>query len=218
MANRGATAAVRSEWGKAQNEVCHLFEAYFDSEVARATEWSHDIEWPAGSGNIYKALGHFLSFSGIEEVSELRVHETDVVLSGVDQVWVSLVLAEQYIDRRLVIYKAFLNGAGGLVLDPVPIFDGRMDAPDIAEDPDTGACVVTIRAASHWADFERRPGRHTNHEEQQLYFAGDKGFEYVSEIARETIWGAPSAAGQAPLVTGAAPRGLLAPMFKSLQR
>ena len=82
-----------------------------------------------------------------------------------------------------------IDGAG-VVIDPIAIFDGRADSPMIEEDPDSGKCVVVLAAAQHWVDFERRPGRHTNHEEQQIWFPGDKGFEFVSGLNREIKWGA----------------------------
>lgn len=87
-----------------------------------------------------------------------------------------------------------------VVVDPIAIFDGRCDQPSITEDPESGKCVVTIDAASHWVDFERIPGRHTNDSEQQLWFPGDRFFEHVHAQAREVIWGRPSAAGAAPAV------------------
>jgi hypothetical protein len=59
----------------------------------------------------------------------------------------------------------------------------------INENPDEGSCTIAISATSHWVDFERRPGRHTNHAEQQVWFPGDLGFEFSSEIVKEIRWG-----------------------------
>jgi hypothetical protein len=103
-----------------------------------------------------------------------------------------------------------LSGGGSLsetahtVIDPIAIFDGRGDQPSISENPDDGKCTVTIDFASHWVDFERRPGRHTNHEEQQIHFSGDMFFEFVSGLDRQINWGVPSpgAAAQGPTASG----------------
>jgi len=76
-----------------------------------------------------------------------------------------------------------------IISDPVLIFEGRMDEPGIEENPEDGSCVVTVSATNIWVDFERKAGRHTNHEEQQIFFPGDLGFQYASEIVKDITWG-----------------------------
>lgn len=185
--NRGTSAAVQAEVAKQSNRPFHLYELYLDGVTARSTDAYRTIDW---AGNTYYALGHFLEFSAIEETTELQVNSVKLTQSGVDQTYIALYLAHDYIDRRMVIRKAFLDDAEGVIVDPIPIFDGRMDAPEITENPDDGSCAVTITASSHWIDFERRPGRHTNHDEQQIWFPGDMGFEYVSQaVGQDLEWG-----------------------------
>lgn len=188
MSGRGASAAFLSEIAKPANQPVHLFEAHFDDGVIRNTDGYKTLTW---NGNVYLANGHFMQFSGVQETAELKVSECDIALSGVDQVWIAAVLAKNYIDRRLVIYKGMLAAStDAVIVDPIPIFDGRMDSPLITENPADGKCVVSIHAASHWVDFERKPGRHTNDQEQQFFFPGDKCFEYSSQLNKEIKWGA----------------------------
>jgi len=187
MSGRGASAAVISEVALSANRPFHLFEIYLDGITARSTDAYRDITW---GGNNYSALGHFLEYSNIEETTDLQVNSVKLTQSGVDQSYISLFLGYNYIDRRMVIRKAFLDTNLAVIVDPLPIFDGRCDAPEINENPDDGTCTVTFSAASHWVDFERRPGRHTNHEEQQIWFPGDLGFEYVAQVSsKELKWG-----------------------------
>ena len=110
-------------------------------------------------------------------------------LTGVEKTFISAVLSENYIDRVVTIYKAFLNSSMALITDPILIFSGRLNQPSITENPDAGTSTVSLTATSHWVDFERRPSRHTNHAEQQIHFSGDKGFEFASEITKEITWG-----------------------------
>ena len=186
MANRGASSAFLTELAKSQNQPCHLAEIVFDNEPIYITDAWTNITW---GGHTYTALGHFIGFTDIEESMEVQVANLTAQLSGVDQSLVSAVLTENYIDRPLRIYKAFLNDSMAIVADPVLIFEGRMDSPVIEENPDDGNCTVSISATNAWVDFERKSGRHTNHEEQQIFFPGDRGFEYVSEITAEITWG-----------------------------
>lgn len=185
--NRGASSAVQAEVSKRANEPFHLFELYLDGATTYATDAWRPIVWNSAT---YPAVAHFLNFDGVEETSDLSVTQARVSLSGVDQALISGVMQHAYIDRRLVIRKAFLNASSGVIVDPFPMFDGRCDAPVIAEDPGAGSSTVTITASSHWIDFERKPGRHTNDAEQQIWFPGDKGFEFVSQLNRQIKWGA----------------------------
>jgi hypothetical protein len=185
--DRNASASVITELGAEQNFPVHLCEVYFDGETIYLTDAYRQVSW---AGRIYISMGHLLGFGDIEETHELVVSNMSVSLSGVDQIYISKFLSVSYIDRQIKIYKAFLNtNTEAVIADPVLIFDGRMDQPVIAEDPDAGTSVVTVNCTNAWVDFERRPGRKTNHEEQQIWFPGDKGFEFASEITKEIKWG-----------------------------
>jgi len=184
--NRGASAAVQAEVAKRANAPFHLFELYLDGATTYATDAFRTIEW---NGNPYPAAGHFIGFDGVEETNDLSVSQARVSLSGVDQTEIAAILQHAYIDRRLVIRKAFFDASSGVIVDPFPLFEGRCDAPVIVEDPDVGSVTVTITAASHWVDFERKPGRHTNDAEQQIWFPGDKGFEFISQLNKQIKWG-----------------------------
>lgn len=182
---RTLDAAIITQIRAQQLRPVHLVEMYFSSGTVRMTDAGLSVSY---GGNTYENLGHLLGLGEITETAEIVVSETTISLSGIDQAYIAIVLGETYIDRRVVIYKGFLDANDTLVA-AVAIFDGRMDAPTIEEDPESGSCTVSVRAATYWADFERRPGRHTNHEETQIYFPGDRFFEYVSELNRQIVWG-----------------------------
>ena len=104
MSGRGASAETRAEFAKDANRPVHLFELYLDDATTYATDAYRAISW---NGNTYLANGHFLDFDSIEETAELSAGQTRITLSGVDQSEIALVLSYEYIDRRLVIRKAF---------------------------------------------------------------------------------------------------------------
>lgn len=186
MADRGATVDVIAEIEKTKNQPFHLVDVLFDTTPVYITDAWTDISW---NGHLYTALGHFLGFSDIEETDDLTVASLTAQLSGVDQSLIAAVLQESYIDRTLKIYKGLMNSGNAVIASPVLIFEGRMDSPVIEEDPDGGSCVLAVSATNAWIDFERLSGRHTNTEEQQLFFPGDLGFEYVSELTSDITWG-----------------------------
>ena len=184
--DRSSTSTWQTEVAKLQNRPIHLVEVHLDSGVTYMCDGYKAVSY---GGNEYQGVGHFLGFSDIEEAAEVIVSSMTVSLSGVDQVWISTLLQNDYIDRTIKIYTAFLDDGQELIVDPVLIFEGRMDQPTIEDDPEGGQSVISVSATNAWVDFSRKTGRHTNHEETQVHFAGDKGFEFASEVVKDIVWG-----------------------------
>ena len=184
MSGRGASGAILTEWGKASNRPIHLFEFDFNPWIY-LTDAAVDIQW---NGNNYLA-SQVLGYSGITETSDLLVNSCTITLSGVDQAVIAILLQETYLNRKCKIRTAMLDAGLTVIADPVLIFDGRMDKPAIAVDPDSGTVTCGVEGVSHWTDFERRPGRHSNDTEQQTHFPGDKGFSGVASMTDEIFWG-----------------------------
>lgn len=193
MAGRGASAAVQTEWAKAANEPAHLVEVRFDvadGGTQRLTDSWRNVDW---GGNTYFALGHMLGFDGLVESADLRVTDLTLTLSGVDQAWIANILGKQYIDRRLLIYQMFFNqSTEQLIVDPVAIHDGRLDEPSINEDPANGSCLVLVKSRDVFSDFERLSGRHTNPNDQNLFFPNDRAFDMNAQLVgqrTQLMWG-----------------------------
>tara|TARA_R100000781_G_scaffold115013_1_gene88473 strand:- start:5751 stop:7529 length:1779 start_codon:yes stop_codon:yes gene_type:complete len=185
MANRGSSTAFRTEIVKDQSKPCHLIEVYLDS-THYVTDSFRDITY---NSNTYSALGFFLGFDSIEESAQISASSMTLTLSGVDQTYTNLLLSQNYVDRKVIIRKAFINSSNALISSPIIIFDGRIDNAVINEDADTGLASVTASVANQFVDFEKVTGRYLNHQNQQLYYPGDKGLEYASEIVKDIVWG-----------------------------
>lgn len=193
MTSRGFAVAALAQVNAAANEPAHLYEIYLDAGTVYATDSYRSIPFNNGTGlHTYAADGQMLDFQGVRETSDLQISSVTVLLSGVDQTWLSNVLTHNYLNRRLVIYEFFLTDAGALVVDPLIIFDGNMDSPTIDEDPDSGTCTVSLSAASVESDIFRLPGRHTNDAEQQIYYSGDTGFRWMANSNKQITWGPPA--------------------------
>lgn len=190
MSGRGASLAVRTEWAKDVCRPIHLLEVDFNPWVY-LTDGPVDVAW---NGNSYLA-SKFLGFSSIAETSELLVNSCTISLSGVDQAVIAALLQETYLSRKVKVRTAMLTESLQVVADPVLIFDGRMDRPTVSVDPDSGTVTCTVEGVSHWTDFERRSGRHSNDVEQQAFFPGDKGFAQVAVIPEQIFWNIVSVIG-----------------------
>lgn len=184
MASRGMSTAMLTEIAKQQLRLFHLVEMYFAS-TGYLTTGHRNLVW---NGNTYSALGNLLSFGEIAESADIRAGSINIVLSGVNQANIATALTENFIERRVVIRRGFLNAADHIIVDPVILFDGRIDSWDLNEDVTSGTSTITWKAASHWVDFERAAGRRTNNEDQQVWFPGDKGFEFAAQND-EIRWG-----------------------------
>ncbi len=190
MSGRGATGAVIAEWGKSLNRPVHLLEVDFNPWIY-LTDAAVNVTW---NGHTYLA-SYYLGLSAIEETSELLVNSCTISLSGVDQAVVAVLLQETYLNRRVKVRTAMLDASLRVVADPVLVFDGRMNRPAIRVDPDHGTVTCSVEGVSHWTDFERRPGRHSNDAEQQKAFPGDKGFSQVATLPAEVFWSIPQVIG-----------------------
>ncbi len=187
MADRGMSAGMLAEIGAAEIRPAYLLELEFDSGTMFLTDAAIDITY---AGNVYERTAGLLSFSGISETGDLLVNQITMELAAADTSQaMAKVLTDDFLDRPCRIYLALLNASAGVISSPVKIFEGRMDAPSISDDPEGGYSTVSVRGTPAWVDFGRRPGRHTNDEEQQFYFPGDLGFEFVSQLPKQIKWG-----------------------------
>jgi len=156
----------------------------FQTHTVYITNGGFDVTY---DGNVYIALGQFLSVSDIQETGDLQVNTVNIGLSGIPSDILNLFFNYIYTNRRVVVRRAYFNEIN-LLIGAITIFDGRMDKPVVQDDPNSST-VVAVECRNQWADFERKSGRHTNNNEQQAFFPGDKGFEYSSQVVQDIKWG-----------------------------
>ncbi len=156
-----------------------------EGETVYMTDAFRDIDW---NGNTYLTTGGLIGIGDIDESKDLIVSTLAVTLSGVSTQHIARLLSHNYLDRPLTVYFGALNDSNELAGEPFVYFQGRMDEPSINDDP-TGTTTASIKVSNVWGDFSRKTGRFFNHKSQQIYFPGDKGFEYCSQDRKNLIWG-----------------------------
>lgn len=162
---------------------CHLVQIDFTSSLF-ITDNDYPVNW---AGETYQPAGHLLNIQSSQETQELRVGSISVTLSGVDTSYVSILLNQNYINRRIQIYLAMLDSSGDVIGDSIKTFDGQISGWSLSESGNSS--TINLKAASHWADFERQVGRLTNQNSQQYYFPNDTGMRFAAESIKDIKWG-----------------------------
>lgn len=139
-------------------------------------------------GNDYLGVGGFGKISNIQEDLDTGSHGMTLALSGVDTDNISIALNTYYQGRLAIIYLAFLNEDFQLAIDPMILFQGRMDNMvfDIGKEAE-----IQLNVESPEADWDKPAVSRYNNADQQARFPGDKGLEFVEQSVRKEItWGA----------------------------
>ena len=143
---------------------------------------------PDSGANTYLAQGQFLQFSQVAESSDIRINQLIMTFTAVDTTTLALLLNDDYINTRVVIYRALLDDDYAFTSDDVfTLFDGKITGYQIREEETTS--TIQIIVASMFADFERVNGRKTNPASQKLHFPDDEGFQYSAAIVKDMKWG-----------------------------
>jgi len=177
-----------TESEKSVNSLVTLIEIYVDaSDPLYLTDYSRNL---TVDGETFVADGGWLGMANVIEDLDNSITNVNLTLSGIEDVDVNLLLDYDYIDKQVVIKKQFVNlDTDALVGSSFTVFDGRIDTPVITHDPKGGDATVQVTAVSHWTDFSRKKGRHTNDSEQKSHFSTDTCFEHSADFNKEIKWG-----------------------------
>lgn len=191
MSGRGATPAVIAEMSKVQQQPGHLFALYLDDGTLFLTDFTFPISF---GGNDYLPSAILLSYQGLSESAQLEVQQATFVLSGVDGTVLGSLMNYPFVDRRVVVYQAYLDSGNAVIADPFSIFDGHIDSASSQEEADqeTGAITghrVTVIASNQWANFDQHTGRRTNSASQQLLYPTDRFFDIFMTPSNNMKWG-----------------------------
>lgn len=191
---RSIASATQTKLAANQIFVADLIELQL-STTQYLTTTNIDIDYdsdtaPDAGTNTYLAQGQFLNYGNIVESADVRINSLDMDFTAVDTTTLALLMNNDFIDKRVVIYRVILGDDYTFGADDVwMLFDGRITGYAISENEETAR--VTITVASQFADFMRTSGRKTNPASQNIHFASDKGMDFSPQIAKDIKWGKP---------------------------
>ena len=183
--SRGVVSATATEIATRSFNIVNLVDFAVGSGNY-GTDAQVDISF---GGNNYLAAGGALQISEVTEEDTLKIESITITLSALDTAVVSYFLDNDYMDKQVIVRKAVIGDDYQIIGDPILVFDGRLDQPTITEDFKSGTAIIQVKASSHWTDFDKSNGRHTNDAEQKQLFPGDTFFEKASVVNKDVKWG-----------------------------
>ena len=181
--SRGAHADVIAELAKDSFNMAHLIKLDFTTPIyitESATAITH-------GGISYLSSNALKSISNINETAQVQAGSITINLSSVSQEYVALLLSEQYIGNQVEISRVLLTDDHVIIGDPILLFDGSMQSFTITDG--TNSSSIALIASSHWSDFDKKSGRRTNSNSQNLHFPNDRGMEFSSTAVQDVKWG-----------------------------
>jgi hypothetical protein len=164
-----------------------------------------ELDWPSAPVRVWSGIGSFTfdgkTFTGlgdlgsitpVQESSDGRANGLTVTLSGIPTDIVAATLDEYYQGRDANIWVGCLTDSGALVSTlPYLQFAGKMDVGSYSADGATASIAITIEG--EMIILQQANGRRRTHEDQQLDYPGDLGFEFVVSANSEQVdnWGQP---------------------------
>lgn len=144
-----------------------------------------DLSWDSKT---WTGGGSLLSISNLDETTDLRAVGFSVTLSGMDSSFISLAQQSVRQGKAGKLWLALFDAAGALLADPYLLKRGRFDVIPIKDDGQT--CTIQATYEDRLVDLERPRDRRYTHEDQQIDYPGDRGFEYVPSLQNMDIaWG-----------------------------
>ena len=179
---RSLSTDLQTQVSSTATKTAFLVELNLSSTI-RLTDWYSDVTYDSNS---YEAGGAFLTVDSTTETGQLQVNEINLGFSNITDDVRSLVQDGEFTDKTVDIYIAYFN-SDETIVGAINYFTGQIRNVSIQEDLDNSILNMTV--ASHWANWNLTKGRHYSDESQQGFSAGDKGFEFATQVKSDVRWG-----------------------------
>lgn len=159
-----------------------LLELHFDSGTEYVNLSGGNITW---NGHVWIGAGHVASITDVAETADFEITGFNVSMNIGD--FAAQALGEKVRGRPAKAWLLFFDADGKIVEDPVLIGAGRMDRMPIKLGKNGRIDLSVINRVADWQ--KTNPARMTDAEQKSRY-AGDRGFEQMSQtVEREIPWG-----------------------------
>ena len=141
-----------------------------------------------GSSNTFTGLGDLMGVSAVSESDQVEAIGATLSLTGIKSSLISAALSANYTNRNASIFLGLFDTNKSVIADVYTLFKGKMDIMKIDEGAESATIVLNLE--NRLIALDRPKERRYTHEDQQLSFSGDLGFEFVPDLQdKEIIWG-----------------------------
>ena len=141
-----------------------------------------------GSSNTFTGLGDLMGVSAVSESDQVEAIGASLSLTGIKSSLISSALSANYTNRNASIFLGLFDTNKSVIADVYTLFKGKMDIMKIDEGAESATIVLNLENRLIALDSPKE--RRYTHEDQQLSFSGDLGFEFVPDLQdKEIIWG-----------------------------
>tara|TARA_R110002126_G_scaffold287911_4_gene441023 strand:+ start:777 stop:1412 length:636 start_codon:yes stop_codon:yes gene_type:complete len=166
-------------------EIKFALKAEFDTDTVLIHTGLGDL---VIGGETYLGAGSLLAISDIEDSKELKSAGVTFSISGMDIEVLGYALNENYQNRPISLFMAFVSGGTDDVDGYLTLYKGRMINIDISDDV-TGS-NITLQTENRLLDLRRPSNIRYTRESQQYLYAGDTSLDQVTKISQMDIeWG-----------------------------
>ena len=166
-------------------EIKFALKAEFDTDTVLIHTGQGDL---VIGGETYLGAGTLLAISDIEDSKELKSAGVTFSISGMDAEVLGYALNENYQNRPISLYMAFVSGGTDDVDGYLTLYKGRMINIDISDD--VNGSNITLQTENRLLDLRRPSNIRYTRESQEYLYSGDTSLDQVNKISQMNIeWG-----------------------------
>lgn len=186
---RNLTTAHKTQLTAKVKYVGVFVEIDYTPTPLRAWTGLGDILWDSKT---WKGVGALGGISAITEKVGIRAGKLTLTLSGIPAEHKTIALADTSQNRAVKIWVATFTVTAGVwsVVDAPNLMErGDTDVHEIIESgSDNETCAIEVSVETPLSRLSILSVLRNNHEDQQLDFPGDKGFEYAADVAEQVLY------------------------------
>lgn len=147
-----------------------------DNSIVRYFSGLGTIVWNTFT---WTGSGQVISMSEVSESDDVKTEDVTIEINGVPLANISMVEQSLANGKAGTIYIGAIDDAGAVVASPKIVFKGGLNGAQTDEsDVEKPKCSIVY--VDDLADLRRARVRRFTHEDQQIYYPGDRGLEAMA--------------------------------------
>ena len=183
--SRGLTSGMQTAFAAATAFPIFFIECDFSTGNVYVWNGQGNLSW---NSITWTGVGDFMGIDKVSEDSQVVARGIKLTLNGVPTAAISEAMVSNYRGRACKVWLGAFNSSGAIVADPQQIFGGRMDQMTINDSGES--CTIDLTVESRLIDLQRQRERRYTNQDQQFFYPGDTGLQYVAGLQDQPIyWG-----------------------------